>query len=224
MSSTPQQAWDHLAEFWSSFPFLLEEGATSEEISSFENEQDVVLQDKVKELISIHSMVRVPTGIHGYFCAETAMSTIDQWVRFDNSILNTQMDDPDYWPGVFQTSNCPSTSMEDYVVIGSDPWGADYGMYMMIYLKDSTAYGITWNIPEITHLGDMVTWLSNHRLGDYKDEKIYVDDWNSDNDDDFGGAGISKNNRFYLNMGYPEALQAWETKQADFIAAFDSIT
>jgi len=220
---TPEEAWNQLSSFWSSFPFLLEEGATFEEITSFENEQDVVLQDNVKELINIHSMVRVPTGIYGYFCAETAMSTLDEWVRFDNSILNTQMDDPDFWPGIFKDYNCPSTSMEDYVVIGSDPWGADYGIYMMLHQSSSTVYGINWNIPEITHLGDMITWLAEHRLGDYKNEKEYVDNWN-ENDDNSGGTGISKTNRFYLNIGYPEALKAWDTKEDEFIKAFDSIS
>lgn len=219
---TPQQAWNNLSEFWKDFSFMLVDGASSEQIAAFEKDQEVTLTNDVKELISIHSAVDIPSGIYGYYCAETALATIDKWERFDNSILNKQMDDPTFWPGVFKQYNCPSEDMKDYVVIGSDPWGADYGIYMMLHQASGTVFGIDWNIPEIKALGDMVTWVAQHRLGGYADTKAYVDNWNK-NSDDPGGAGIAKNNRFYLNIGYPERLARWEKTEAQFIAAFDKI-
>jgi len=219
---TPQQAWDMLASFWSPFSFMLVPGAGKEQIKAFEVKEKVVIQPRVKELISIYSAVGIPTGAYGYFCAETTLATIDKWKRFDNSFLNTQMDDPDFWPEIFKDSNCPSTSMKDYIVIGSDPWGADYGYYMMLHQESNTVFSIDWNIPEVIAMGDIVEWLAKHRLGGFKNVKAYVDDWNNGSYNT-GGAGIAKENRFYLGLGYPEALARWEKVETEFIKTFDKI-
>ena len=219
---TPQQAWDKLAAFWSPFSFMLVDGATSKQIELFESKEDVVLQSRVKELISIYSAVGIPTGIYGSLCAENSLSTLENWIRFDNSSLNTVIDNPDFWPGVFKDSNCPSLSMKDYVVIGSDPWGADYGVYIMLHQASNTVFCIVENIPEIIPLGDIVTWLAEQRLGNVENVETYVNEWNN-NSDEPGGVGIANTNRFYLGLGYPDALARWNTKEKAFIVAFDNI-
>ena len=219
---TAEQAWDALETFWSPFAFLLQPGATPEQIGTWQDSQGVKLPSDVRALIGVRSSVGVPTGAYGDFCAETALATIDQWTRFDRSILNQQMDDPDFWPGVFKDYKCPSTSMEDYVEVGSDPWGADYGMYLMLHLESSTVFGIQWDIPEITALGAMTTWLAERRLGGLKNVAEYVAGWNEGWDDP-GGAAFAKKHRFYLGLGYPERMARWEEVEAEFIKAFDAL-
>ncbi|MDA3882425.1 MAG: hypothetical protein PF481_04025 [Bacteroidales bacterium] len=140
--TTPQQAWVRLKSFWNPFSFMLSKGASPEQINIFQKKEDVLLQPRIIELISIYSTIGIPTESYGYFCAETALMPIAQWSRFDNSILNKEQDDPSFWPEVFSDYNCPSTSMNDYIVVGSDPWGADYGIYLMLHQKSNTIFGI----------------------------------------------------------------------------------
>ena len=225
-AQTAQQAWDALEAFWSPFSFLLEPGATPEQIDTWQETEGVTLQPDVRALIGVHGSVGVPTTFYGDFCAETALSTIDQWTRFDRSILNKEQGDPDFWPQVFKDHKCPSTSMEDYVVVGSDPWGADYGIYLTLHQKSSAIFGITWNIPEIKALGTgtMTTWLGQRRLGGLKSVDEYAERWNKEHDDS-GGAGLAKLHRFYLESGYgyPERLTRWEEVEAEFIKEFDAL-
>jgi hypothetical protein len=216
---SPQQAWENLAAFWEPFAFMLVPGASAEAIEAFEKDQNVELHPRTKELISIYSTIGIPTGSGG-FCAETAMQTLDTWKRFDNSYLNCRGED--WWPEIFEECNCPSTNMKDYVVIGSDPWGADYGVYMILHQATNTVFGITENIPEIIGLGDMVDWVANHRL-EFKNVQEYVTDYNTEWDDP-GGAGIAKQHRFYIELGYSQQLERWNTNQDQFIVAFDKIS
>jgi len=219
---TPKQTWDELISFWSPFSFLLVPGASAKQIQDFQIKEDVILHPKVKELISIYSAFDIPSGYNIDFCAEATLATIDTWVRFDRSSMNTIMDDPDWWPGIFRDNNCPSTSMKDYVVIGSNPWGADYGFYVMLHQSSNTVYSIDENIPEIKPMGDIVSWLAENRLGGFENAKAYVDSYNEESDNG-EGAGISKENRFYLEIGYPEALARWGKVESKFISTFDGI-
>lgn len=221
---TPQEAWDKLTSFWSPFSFMLVNGATAEQIQLFETKEEVELQPRVKELISIYSTVGIPTGYNTSFCAENTLYTIDNWVRFDHSSLNTVIDEPEFWPNVFKDNNCPSLSMNDYVVIGCDPWGADYGYYVMLHQSSNTVFSIVENIPEISPLGDIVSWVAEQRLGDLENVEAYVNNWNNDSYKP-GGAGIAESNRFYLGVGYPvpDALARWNKEEKSFIATFDNI-
>ncbi len=221
--TTPKQAWNELISFWSPFSFMLVPGASAEQIEAFQIKEDVILQPRLKELISIYSALNIPAGCNLDFCAEATLSTIDTWVRFDKSSMNTIMDDPDWWPGIFRDNNCPSTSMKDYIVIGSNPWGADYGFYVMLHQSSNTVFSIDENIPEIKPMGDIVTWLAENRLGGLKNVKAYADSWN-DESDNSGGAGLAKEHCFYLNLGYPEALARWEKIEPEFISTFDKIS
>ncbi|WP_372645221.1 hypothetical protein [Ancylomarina sp.] len=220
---TPKQAWDELVSFWSPFSFMLVPGASAKQIQDFQIREDVILQPRLRELISIYSAFDIPAGYNLDFCAEATLYTIDTWVRFDKSSMNTIMDDPDWWPDIFRKNNCPSTLMKDYIVIGSNPWGADYGFYVMLHQSSNTVFSIDENIPEIKPMGDIVTWLAENRLGDLKNAKAYVDSYNKESDNG-GGAGISKENRFYLELGYPEALARWEKVESKFISTFDGIS
>jgi len=219
---TPKQAWDELISFWSPFSFLLVPGASTEQIEAFQMKEDVILQPRLKELISIYSAFDIPSGYSIDFSAEATLAPIDTWVRFDKSSMNTIMDDPDWWPGIFRDNNCPSTSMKDYIVIGSNPWAADYGFYVMLHQSSNTVFSIDENIPVIKPLGDIVTWLAENRLGGFQNVKAYVDSYNEESDNG-GGAGMSKENRFYLELGYPEALARWNKVESEFISTFDEI-
>ncbi len=219
---TPKQAWDELVSYWTPFSFLLVPGASAKQIQDFQIQEDVILQPRLKELISIYSAFDIPSGYNLDFCAEATLATIDRWERFDKSSMNTIMDDPDWWPGIFRDNNCPSTSMKDYIVIGSNPWGADYGYYVILHQSSNTVFSIDENIPEITPMGDIITWLAKERLGSLKNVKAYVDTYNKESDNG-GGAGISKENRFYLELGYPEALARWGNVEQKFISTFDGV-
>lgn len=219
---TPQQAWLSLSDFWSPFSFLLVNGASKEQINDFETREKVVLQQRVKDLISINSALDIPSGYFIDFSAEATLSTIDTWVRFDNSKINTIMEDPDWWPNIFKDKKLPSTSMKDYIIIGSNPWAADYGFYVMLHQDSNTVYSLDEDIPEIKLLGDIVNWLGECRLNNFKNVQDYVDK-NNDETDHAGGEGIAKDNRFYLNLGYPSVLARWNNEEAKFIKTFNEI-
>lgn len=108
---TAQQAWHALETFWSPFSFLLAPGATPEQIDAWQKKEGVTLQPDVGALIGVHGAFGVPASVYTDFSAEVTLSAIDQWIRFDRSILNEV--DPDFWPEIFKDHNCPSTSMED---------------------------------------------------------------------------------------------------------------
>lgn len=219
---TAQQAWHALETFWSPFSFLLAPGATPEQIDAWQKKEGVTLQPDVGALIGVHGAFGVPASVYTDFSAEVTLSAIDQWIRFDRSILNEV--DPDFWPEIFKDHNCPSTSMEDYVVIGSDPSGADYGIYLILHLESSAVFGIQWNTVEIEAFGTMTGWLTERRLRGLKNVAEYPASWNEEvAEDDAGGASLAKRHRFYLELGYPERLARWDKVEAKFIQAFDTL-
>lgn len=219
---TARQAWHALERFWSPFSFLLSPGATKRQIDVWQKKEGVTLQPDVRALIGVHGPFGVPASGYTDFSAEVTLSAIDQWIRFDRSFLNEEVD-PDFWPELFTDHNCPSTSMEDYVAIGSDPSGADYGIYVILHLESSTVFGITWNAAEIEAFGTMTAWLTERRLGGLKNVAEYPAIWNENMADEAGGASLAKWHRSYLELANPERLARWDKVEAKFIPAFDRL-
>jgi hypothetical protein len=219
---SPQQAWLSLKDFWAPFSFLLVKGASAEQIEKFEAKEEVILQERVKDLISINSAFDIPSGYFSDFSAEVTLFPIQNWLRFDHSEINTIMEDPDWWPAIFKENNLPSSLMKDYIVIGSNPWAADYGYHVFLHQDSNTVYSLIENIPEIELLGDIVNWLGQYRLNNFKNVKEYVDKNNNATGCE-GGKEISRKNRFYLDIEYPDALARWNSEEEEFIKTFDKI-
>uniref|UniRef100_A0A7S2EFE8 Knr4/Smi1-like domain-containing protein n=1 Tax=Trieres chinensis TaxID=1514140 RepID=A0A7S2EFE8_TRICV len=215
-------AWQALAEFWSPFAFMLGDGATVEEIDAWQAAQDVTLPSDVRALIGVHSHLQVPAITGGGYPAEVSLSHVSQWVRFDRSEVNTRMDDPEWWPEIFEEAGLPSASMADYVIVGSSPWGADYGIYVMLHPGSSAVYGIASNEPRIDPLGSMVDWVAKLRPKGLPNVQALPAAW--EDFDEGSGAGLAERHRFYLGLGHPERLQRWESFEAKFIEIFDSLS
>jgi len=221
---TAQQAWQALETFWSPFSFLFAPGSTPAQIDVWQKKEGVTLPPDVRALIGVHGSVGLPGGVYTDFSAEVTLSTLDQWTRFDRSVLNNEAEvEPDFWPSVFKNYNCPSTSMKDYVVIGVDPSGVDYGIYAILHLESSAVFGITVNTAKIQAFGTMTAWLAERRLGRLENVTAYPTRWNGEVDeDDFGGAGLARFYRSKLDY-FPKRLARWETVEAKFIQTFDAL-
>ena len=217
-----EKSWTALTSFWSPFPFLLQPGATTEQVDSWQTAQGVTLSPEVRALVAKHTFINLPTGKYGDFSPETTLTPIEQWLRFDRSDLNQEMDDAEYWPDILADSGCPSRAVQDYVIIGSDLWGADYGIFVILHPETNAVFGITQNIPEITPLGTMNSWLAERRLNNLPSASAYKP-FCLESGEHESGAVLAEGHRFYLSLDTAGRAAQWEKVQTQFIQAFDSL-
>ena len=216
-----QTSWDKLTQFWAPFAFMATKGATPAQINDWQASQNIQLSDEVKALVAQHGTFRLPM-MYLHFTAETVLSPLSAWQRFDQSapVVDGGADE---WVQMLDNNNLPSSKLEDYVLIGTDPAGADYGRYVILHTASNVVYSIIWNEVDISSLGSMSDWIANKRLP-VQNASRYPSLWDFFDLDDDGIAelvDIHTNNLEDLNEA--GALADWHKVEAQFIGALKAM-
>lgn len=217
-----EEAWAAVKTFWSPFDFMFGPGVETEEIETWEKNQGVRLGEDVRAVIQTYSSIGIPTALHApEHSAEISLEHPNEWRRLDRSEL-VYKDDPDFWTrDVFTNKGWPSASMKNYVVVGCDLWGEDYGVYTLLHVPDSSIFGFTFNTCENPAYGNIFTWLAETRLSDMESVAEYPKPWIDDNSYT-DGTSLAQLHSTYLE-GSSGRLHRWKAVEQKFIKAFDSL-
>ena len=104
-------------------------------------------------------------------------------------------------------------SADQLIMIGDNPWGADYTVVLLLHAGTDRAYSLMLNTAEIRCLGPFETWVSELRF----DRRQLRDCPNEPEE-------IAERHREYLEIeGYlnnhAERLARWETIEKQFVEA-----
>lgn len=167
--------WQPLLSHWKPFAFMATPGATDAEIAAWEAANELPLCADVRNSIATHSSFELPAVESSIFAAESTLAPISDWHRMDRSSLAENNNDLVWMLGL-DSGAFPSQSPREYVLIGEDPLGIDYGYFVMLHPASGTVYEIQLNIPEVKPLGSMSEWISNCRLP-WRDATEYRAAW-----------------------------------------------
>jgi hypothetical protein len=200
-----EEAWAKARGAWPGFEFMWEHGCTHEEIAAAEAWLGIHLPERVRALAHACAGAGFPTCAYGAFTVETCFDHVRTWKTLAGSgLLAEGMD----WP---------EERVRQNLVIGHDPWGDDYGMYMLLDVASGEVRRLTLNIPDAQRAGDVERWVGDDRLGG-KEKKSPLDVYRSD---DMTPQEIAERHRSYL--GDPHRKERWGKIEARFIAAVEKL-
>jgi len=189
---------------WPGFEFMWEPGCTDGEIAAAEARLQIELPLRVRALARACGGAGFPTCAYGAFTVETCFDHVRTWKTLaDSGLLAEGLD----WPEERVRRN---------LVIGHDPWGDDYGMYMLLDVTSSQVRRLTLNIPDAEPAGDVERWVREDRLGGK--EKGPLEVYRSD---EMTPKEIAERHRFYVSD--PHRKARWEKIEGRFIAAVEQL-
>lgn len=146
-----QEVWFRVRAAWPGFEFMWEPGASAAELDAAEARLGVAIPRRVRELMTVSSGAMFPPGLQGSFAAEVCLAGVASWQRFSAETA--------------QALDWDEATARDYVLIGENVHGVDYGCYVALHAGTGEVSAITLNIPEIAPLGTMDQWLLGLRPG-----------------------------------------------------------
>jgi hypothetical protein len=199
-----EAAWAQVRGAWPGFEFMWEHGCTDGEIAAAEARLKIALPPRVRALAHVCAGAGFPTCAYGAFTVETCFDHVRTWKTLADSGLYSEALD---WP---------EQQVRQTLVIGHDPWGDDYGFYMLLDVTSGEVRRLTCNIPDADPAGDIERWLREDRLGGK--EKRTLDVYR---DDEMTPKEIAERHRSNLSDHHRKAR--WEKIEARFIAAVEQL-
>src|SRR6185295_11671 len=140
-------AWAKARGAWPGFEFMWEHGCTDDEIAAAEARLKIELPPRVRALARTCAGAGFPTCAYGAFTVETCFDHVRTWKKLADSGL------------LAEGLGWPTERVRRNLVIGHDPWGDDYGMYMLLDVASGKVRRLTLNIPDAELAGDLERWV-----------------------------------------------------------------
>lgn len=226
-----EKVWAQVKGAWPGFEFMWRPGDTEEDIAEAEERLGIKLTEDVRQLMKVCSGAGAgfPRPFSTVIAAEVCLRPVQCWQPIAH---HRGIELPD--PAEFEEEHFKEHGIKDVVVIGENPAGADYGIFVI--LESSTGrvskFQVNDGYPE--PIGSFEKWLLGRRAYPGSDQvQAYVGSYGYDDaaedimsEDDFEGAKtLAKSHagslRYSVDSKY--LLKAWSAVESQFVETVDRL-
>lgn len=209
-SLSAAEIWARVRAAWPGFEFMWRPGASDAELAAAESRLGIQLSDPVRALLKECSGAGFPSRFQTSLAAEVCLLPVEAWQSLSALLLGQDLE--------------PDDETADLILIGEDPSGADYGVYLLLRPSTGEVYSYLLNEGVATPLGSFAKWLLEKRPGNdgTAPGQIYTaaaEDAEGCDDDERGAAAIAKTHRKHLAYGSKHGTSGWERVEKRFIDA-----
>jgi len=230
-----EETWTRVKAAWPGFEFMWQAGDSDADIAAAEARLGIKLRDDVRQLMKVCSGAGAgfpaPDDIGGV-AAEVVLRSVKYWQPI---ATHGGIELPEDSIGEFEEEHFKEFGLKDVVVIGENPWGADYGIFVLLENTTGRVSRFEVNDGSPEPIGSFAEWLLGKRaFGKLPDQgQAYVGAYGYGDDaefiteeEDFAGAkSLAKDHRDHLSYsGDSESLlKAWGAVEAQFIETVDRL-